>query len=54
MTDPTTQLQQLRAMRDQLPEAMRAQFDAQIAALEAMLQPSAAPTEQPITNTAPN
>jgi hypothetical protein len=52
MSDPTTQLQQLRAMRDQLPEDMRAQFDAQIAALEGMLQPS--PPEQTITNTAPN
>jgi formylglycine-generating enzyme required for sulfatase activity/energy-coupling factor transporter ATP-binding protein EcfA2 len=41
-------------MRDQLPEDMRAQFDAQIAALEALLQPPAAPPEQTITNTAPN
>jgi len=55
MSDPTTQLQHLRAMRDQLPEDLRAQFDAQIAALEALLQPSATPPpEQTITNTASN
>jgi hypothetical protein len=41
-------------MRDQLPEDMRAQFDAQIAALEGMLQQPATPPEQTITNTASN
>jgi formylglycine-generating enzyme required for sulfatase activity len=64
MTDPTTQLQQLQSLRGVLGDdlyneglaRLRTQYgDAAVdSALESMLQSSAAPPEQTITNTAPN